>query len=572
MGKGFTDKPAMSDAFSIEKYINGLNLFITSCNTPMTIAIQGDWGTGKTSMMTMVKEKLGDKVQSAWFNTWQFSQFSMGDSLPILLLTNLMRAIKNEKADSTLKQSQDKLGRTLAVLGKKVAFGVLENVIGGQLTDMVEKGIDGATNAFKGKNDNLEDRKDMSQAIEELKADFQNYVREALKANDKDRLVVFVDDLDRLAPARAVELLEVLKLFLDCEGCVFVLAIDYSVVTRGVKDKYGAEFDAEKGRSFFDKIIQVPFKLPVASYDISNYVKECFNEINLPCEDDAQLKKYVALIEKSIGNNPRSIKRLFNTYLLLNSVVMEEILKTDGNKQALFAILCMQQTYEGVYNYIIRNRDDNYLINGEKLSMFADKDKLQELPIYSDLEMNEDQANKVAKFFEALLGVLDKDNNESLSDDEVKSFINVLSFSTITAADTDTQSTTKTIKRSVYEFNGYEYMSRKGGKRNIGYLAHDIIKEYASQENKLEYEEFAELLRGKWKSNSWLRKIVVREQEKQDIPRKDRECYLLDAVDRITYGSEKIFISKYWGGVDIEKLIDLFPEFKEKVVKKSISD
>lgn len=52
-------------------------------------------------------------------------------------------------------------------------------------------------------------------------------------------MVIFVDDLDRLQPAKAVELLEVLKVFLDCEKCVYVLAVDYEVVTQGIKQKFG---------------------------------------------------------------------------------------------------------------------------------------------------------------------------------------------------------------------------------------------------------------------------------------------------------------------------------------------
>lgn len=97
---------------------------------------------------------------------------------------------------------------------------------------------------------------------------------------------LFVDDLDRLIPSKAVELLEVLKLFLDCKQCVFVLAIDYEVVIRGSIEKYGfASYmsdkiedkernrEYEKGKSFFDKIIQVLFKVPVAVYDIKNYLK-----------------------------------------------------------------------------------------------------------------------------------------------------------------------------------------------------------------------------------------------------------------------------------------------------------
>lgn len=59
--------------------------------------------------------------------------------------------------------------------------------------------------------------------------------------------MIFVDDLDRLVPSKAVELLEVLKLFLDCKQCVFVLAIDYEVVIRGAIKKYGfASYNSEK--------------------------------------------------------------------------------------------------------------------------------------------------------------------------------------------------------------------------------------------------------------------------------------------------------------------------------------
>ena len=37
----------------------------------MTITIQGDWRSGKTSMMNMIREQLEKKVITTWFNTWQ---------------------------------------------------------------------------------------------------------------------------------------------------------------------------------------------------------------------------------------------------------------------------------------------------------------------------------------------------------------------------------------------------------------------------------------------------------------------------------------------------------------------
>ena len=56
----------------------------------MTIAIQGDWGSGKTSMMNMIREQLGDRVITTWFNTWQYSQFNMGDALAVSFLSSLI--------------------------------------------------------------------------------------------------------------------------------------------------------------------------------------------------------------------------------------------------------------------------------------------------------------------------------------------------------------------------------------------------------------------------------------------------------------------------------------------------
>ena len=69
---GYTDRPVEQldeDSFGIKTYIDGLCEFIVSCDTPMTISIQGDWGSGKTSMMNMIKKVVDDRVHAIWFNT-----------------------------------------------------------------------------------------------------------------------------------------------------------------------------------------------------------------------------------------------------------------------------------------------------------------------------------------------------------------------------------------------------------------------------------------------------------------------------------------------------------------------
>ena len=95
---GITDRPVESikdDLLGVDKHISGLSDFIKICDTPMTIAIQGDWGTGKTSFMNMVRELTCDDVVPVWFNTWQFFQFHLADILSYTLLSTLLTSLNS---------------------------------------------------------------------------------------------------------------------------------------------------------------------------------------------------------------------------------------------------------------------------------------------------------------------------------------------------------------------------------------------------------------------------------------------------------------------------------------------
>lgn len=437
MKKGFTDSPAVQDSFNISKYINGLVNFIKSCNTPMTIAVQGDWGTGKTSIMTMIKNELKNSknLNLVWFNTWQFSQFNLGDKLPLTMLNKLVNEVSSNKESENFKYIKK------AMVG--VADAILGHISGGALE--VSSFLDNEENLFE--------------AIERLKESFQKLVNE--KAGDEGRVIIFIDDLDRIEPERAVELLEVLKIFLDCEKCIFVLAIDYSVVTRGVKVKYGNDFSEGKGKSFFDKIIQVPFKMPVGSYDISLYVKKCFEDIGMEVEEET-LPQYINLIKYSIGNNPRSMKRLFNSFLLLSSISDSEILEDSLNRQILFALLCMQSSYELMYNYIIEKRLD---LDGE----FFNELKNEKNDIFKKIEMNEKEISQFTRFMENFYNLLDKDGDGEINkEDEMEVFRKVLNFSTVTSSSAEVEENEDSILRD-YRFKNRNIARTIKTKLNKGF-------------------------------------------------------------------------------------------------------
>ena len=91
------------------------------------------------------------------------------------------------------------------------------------------------------------------------------FVRKNISEANKRGVIVFVDDLDRLNPPVAAEIPELLKNIFCINDCISVLAIDYEVVVKGLEPKFGKLTDKNERefRSFFDKIIQVPFSLTV---------------------------------------------------------------------------------------------------------------------------------------------------------------------------------------------------------------------------------------------------------------------------------------------------------------------
>lgn len=234
MSKGYTDEPVKTkagDLLDLDAYVKSLADFIKNCETPMTIAIQGDWGSGKTSLMNLIKEQIKDEVTTFWFNTWQYSQFEMQSYLAVTLINNLLEKIE---------------GGTPVL---ETFWKVAKNVLGTASTIAVEKGA-GLVLAEKWK-DKFDQIMDSGKEITELKEKLQEIVDKNIKKSRKNRMAIFIDDLDRLVPERAVELLEIMKNFLDIPGCVFVLAIDYKVVIKGAQKKYGGEIRRKNWQELF---------------------------------------------------------------------------------------------------------------------------------------------------------------------------------------------------------------------------------------------------------------------------------------------------------------------------------
>ena len=358
---GIVDEPlAMrgKDLLKIKRYSNALITFIKNSQTPITIGIQGEWGSGKTSLLNTIYTELesanehqdSKDFKVVWINSWENSLMATPEEALIKIINEIIASLIDvDPKLSNITKVKD--AATVAAKGiLRVGAGILGGASGSNVMDEV-----------------LES----SNSIRELRLQLTDLVNEIrLSENQRvDKIVIFVDDLDRIDPPEAVKILELLKNIFSIPGCVFVLAIDYQVVIKGLKEKFGERTPENEWefRAFFDKIIQLPFLMPMGSYDIGHYVNDLLRQIGFQDENEIDGEFVSNVVNYTIGGNPRSIKRLINSLALIkifNDSVDDdddddEIITNDvmTERQLQFALVCLQIASSDVYSLLSANPD-----------------------------------------------------------------------------------------------------------------------------------------------------------------------------------------------------------------------
>lgn len=343
-----TDKPISTlnqDLLKVEKYSLALSNFIIRSDTPITVGLQGEWGTGKTSLMSLLLEDFNEKnIACSWVNTWEYSLFRDANETTPGVLRGMLEKLKEScksRGIWTLKDDTEEKFKTAA----RFLGGLANQIVANQT------GIDVKGAAVGGGNQKS------SAEVAEIKALIADLIADLIKdpKNPIEKVVFFVDDLDRIPPGDAVEVLEALKNIFDIPNCVFILAIDYDIVVKGLESKFGPKTDENERefRSFFDKIIQVPFSMPTGTYDIENFLVNKLKSLGTDIQEQEK-ELYVKAVKYSIGYNPRSLKRYLNAFSLINH--LKEIELDDeqpkGDDFMLFAVLGIQISYPKIFRLL----------------------------------------------------------------------------------------------------------------------------------------------------------------------------------------------------------------------------
>jgi hypothetical protein len=114
--------------------------------------------------------------------------------------------------------------------------------------------------------------KDESEKVAATMESFEGDFEKLLKLIGIERIVVFVDDLDRCSSAKVIETFETIKLFLNTPACTFVVGADAEKIQQAVSEVYEVS-DLKRQKDFLEKIVQIPFSIPAQDLrDIGCYV------------------------------------------------------------------------------------------------------------------------------------------------------------------------------------------------------------------------------------------------------------------------------------------------------------
>jgi KAP family P-loop domain len=293
-------------------------------SSSLVIGIYGSWGEGKTSVLRFIERELQNQEQiiCITFNPWRYAAEEQ-----------LIKQFYNTVAvalGSSLETNPERIGRILR--GHAAFFDLLDK--GGSLAKGI---IDYLANVTPEKYK------------ERL---------EGLLSATKKRVVILMDDIDRLDRVEIQSVFRLVKLSADFAFTAYILAFDQEIVADALGEQYGSGGKVAGGK-FLEKIISVPLKLPQAdAFALRTLCLEGIErtlqqaEIKLTDSDQALFFRVFDRILLRRLRTPRMVKRYNNAVLFAMPILKGEVYPVD-----VMIIEGLRVCYTQIYDSIREHSD-----------------------------------------------------------------------------------------------------------------------------------------------------------------------------------------------------------------------
>ena len=274
--------------------------------SPFSIAIHGEWGSGKTTFVKKIKTIVDKKITEGQLN-WHTVNFDAWEYERMDLVSSLLQKIEQEYKD-TNSESYKKFGKAVSSF-----------LLDAFLHKTVGMNKDQAESHFK----------EFFQQITTIKETINGLVKNG-------RLIIFVDDLDRCLIDNVLDMLEAIKMFLNSTNVIFIIAVDMTKIERAWELRHKSKSSKNEGREHIEKIFQLTLSLPPKQeYDLQQFVKEKIAE----SFSSSDTNFFINICPP----NPRKIVRMLNQihYVLSNFDIPGNSIKEQNEKFEMYFPIIM---------------------------------------------------------------------------------------------------------------------------------------------------------------------------------------------------------------------------------------
>lgn len=269
------DDPFKHDSLQRKDVVEFVGNLIKQLEGPFVLALDSPWGTGKTTVVNMLRAVLKkDNYTTVYFNAWK-EDYVSDPLIPMVAAIDDIKIAQGgeggvfQQRMATVKKVVSTVAKRSLVAGVKVGtMGVLD-------LDKVQEDVL-SNEAGKATEDLIESFKKEKRSLEKFREALEEAVLAIDVCSEQRPLLFFIDELDRCRPSFAIELLERVKHLFDVKNIVFVLSIDKKQLEAITAAVYGERIDAQE---YLRRFIDLDFSLPQPH--TKTYTRELVKRFNL---------------------------------------------------------------------------------------------------------------------------------------------------------------------------------------------------------------------------------------------------------------------------------------------------